>query len=42
MNHTWALTEKLRPLMVQVNYTQNGEVLFKTTTFLGYRLSVLQ
>ncbi len=37
MNHTWALTEKLRPLMVQINYTQNGQVLFKTTTFLGYK-----
>jgi len=36
MNHTWELTEKLRPLMVQINYTQNGQVLFKTTTFLGY------
>ncbi|CAF2405510.1 unnamed protein product [Rotaria sp. Silwood2] len=36
INHTWTLTEKLRPLMVQINYTQNGQVLFKTTTFLGY------
>lgn len=23
--------------MVQINYTQNGQVLFKTTTFLGYK-----
>ncbi|CAF1133948.1 unnamed protein product [Rotaria magnacalcarata] len=36
INHTWGLTEKLRPLMVQINYTQNGQVLFKTTTFLGF------
>ncbi|CAF1466678.1 unnamed protein product [Adineta ricciae] len=36
INHTWALTEKLRPVMVQINYTKNGQVLFKTTTFLGY------
>jgi acid ceramidase len=36
LNHTWALAEKLRTLMVQINYTQNGQVLFKTTTFLGY------
>ena len=39
MNHTWTLTEKLRPLMVQINYTQNGELLFKTTTFLGYEFT---
>jgi hypothetical protein len=39
MNHTWELTEKLRTLMVQINYTQNGQVLFKTTTFLGYELA---
>jgi hypothetical protein len=37
MNHTWALAERLRTLMVQINYTQNGQVLFKTTTFLGYK-----
>ncbi|CAF0976007.1 unnamed protein product [Rotaria sp. Silwood1] len=24
INNTWTLTETLRPLMVQVNYTQNG------------------
>lgn len=36
LNNTWTLAEKLRPLITQVNYTQNGQVLFKTTTFAGY------
>ncbi|CAF0736729.1 unnamed protein product [Didymodactylos carnosus] len=35
-NDTWALSEKLRPLILQVNFTQNGQVLYKTTTFAGY------
>jgi len=36
INHTWGLVEKLRPLMAQINYTQNGQVLFRTTSFIGY------
>jgi len=36
INHTWTLSEKLRPLMAQVNYTKNGQVLFRTTSFIGY------
>jgi hypothetical protein len=35
LNNTWMLSEKLRPLITQVNFTQNGQVLFKTTSFAG-------
>jgi hypothetical protein len=35
LNNTWELSEKLRPLITQVNFTQNGQVLFKTTSFAG-------
>ncbi|CAF1173525.1 unnamed protein product [Rotaria sordida] len=35
-NNTWILTEKLRTLITQINFTRNGEVLFKTTSFAGY------
>ncbi len=35
LNNTWALSEKLRPLITQVNFTQNGQVIFKTTSFAG-------
>jgi acid ceramidase len=35
-NNTWILTEKLRTLIIQINFTRNGEVLFKTTNFAGY------
>ncbi|CAF4167349.1 unnamed protein product, partial [Rotaria sp. Silwood2] len=33
-NNTWILTEKLRTLITQINFTRNGEVLFKTTSVL--------
>ncbi|CAF3770966.1 unnamed protein product [Rotaria magnacalcarata] len=36
INNTWELSEKLRPLITQVNFTQNGQVIFRTTTFAGY------
>jgi len=35
LNNTWELSEKLRPLITQVNFTQNGQVVFKTTSFAG-------
>ncbi|CAF4624720.1 unnamed protein product [Rotaria sp. Silwood1] len=35
-NNTWILTEKLRTLIAQINFTRNGEVLYKTTTFAGF------
>ncbi len=35
LNNTWTLSEKLRPLITQVNFTQNGQVIFKTTSFAG-------
>ncbi len=35
LNNTWELSEKLRPLITQVNFTRNGQVVFKTTSFAG-------
>ncbi|CAF4101124.1 unnamed protein product, partial [Rotaria sordida] len=35
LNNSWILTEKLRTLIIQINFTRNGEVLFKTTNFAG-------
>jgi len=35
-NHTWEVTEYLRPLIVNINYTRGGKVVFKTTSFAGY------
>jgi hypothetical protein len=35
LNNTWTLSEKLRPLITQINFTQNGEVVFKATSFAG-------
>ncbi len=35
LNNTWTLSEKLRPLITQLNFTQNGQVIFKTTSFAG-------
>ncbi|CAF1137068.1 unnamed protein product [Rotaria sordida] len=36
LNNSWILTEKLRTLIIQINFTRNGEVLFKTTNFAGF------
>ncbi|KAI5702678.1 hypothetical protein M8J75_002944 [Diaphorina citri] len=35
-NQTWLTTEYLRPLVVNVDFVKNKEVLFSTTTFAGY------
>jgi acid ceramidase len=35
-NHSWAVTEKLRPLLVNVEWTQGGKVLFRSTQYAGY------
>jgi len=35
-NNTWILTEKLRTLIAQINFTRNGEVVFRTTNFAGF------
>ncbi|XP_065884500.1 acid ceramidase-like [Dysidea avara] len=35
-NDTWALTELLRPLVVNLNFQQNGMTVFKTVNFAGY------
>lgn len=35
-NDTWLLTEKLRPLVVNVEYVKNNQTLFKAVNFVGY------
>jgi len=34
--NTWAVTEKLRPLMVNVDYQSGGKTVFKGVHFIGY------
>lgn len=36
LNNTWTLSEKLRPLIAQIDFVQNGKIVFRTTTFAGY------
>ncbi|GAA6068165.1 N-acylsphingosine amidohydrolase (acid ceramidase) 1a [Tachysurus ichikawai] len=35
-NQTWTLTEKLKPLVVNVDMKRNNRTLFKSTSFAGY------
>ncbi|XP_055333052.1 acid ceramidase-like [Paramacrobiotus metropolitanus] len=35
-NDTWLLTEKLRPLVVNVEFTKNNQTVFKGVNFVGY------
>lgn len=35
-NHTWALTEKLRPLLLNARFQSNGVTLFNATYYAGY------
>ncbi|KAM9470417.1 N-acylsphingosine amidohydrolase (acid ceramidase) 1a [Clarias gariepinus] len=35
-NHTWTLTEKLKPLVVNVDFRRNDRTVFKSTSFAGY------
>jgi len=35
-NHTWLISEYLRPLVVNVDFVRNGTVLFRSVTFAGY------
>eukprot|EP01094_Clydonella_sp_ATCC50884_P020974 TRINITY_DN4494_c0_g1_i1.p2 TRINITY_DN4494_c0_g1~~TRINITY_DN4494_c0_g1_i1.p2 ORF type:complete len:243 (+),score=87.86 TRINITY_DN4494_c0_g1_i1:553-1281(+) len=35
-DHQWELTQKLRPLMVDVAFEQNGKLLFRSVHFIGY------
>ncbi|XP_077092187.1 N-acylsphingosine amidohydrolase (acid ceramidase) 1a isoform X3 [Siphateles boraxobius] len=35
-NKTWTLTEKLKPLVVNVNFERNNKTVFKSTNFAGY------
>jgi acid ceramidase len=35
-NDTWLLSELLRPLIINVNYTRSGVLKYKTVTFVGF------
>ncbi|CAK8686196.1 unnamed protein product [Clavelina lepadiformis] len=35
-NHTWLITEYLRPLVVNVEFVKGGKVLYKAVNFAGY------
>ncbi|XP_056328124.1 N-acylsphingosine amidohydrolase (acid ceramidase) 1a [Danio aesculapii] len=35
-NKTWTLTEKLKPLVVNVNFERKNQTVFKSTNFAGY------
>ncbi|KAJ8335926.1 hypothetical protein SKAU_G00392680 [Synaphobranchus kaupii] len=35
-NKTWTITEKLKPLVVNVDFTRNNRTVFKSTNFAGY------
>jgi acid ceramidase len=34
--HTWALTEKLRPLLMNLVFTRGGQTVYHTTQYAGY------
>ncbi|XP_017559592.1 N-acylsphingosine amidohydrolase (acid ceramidase) 1a isoform X1 [Pygocentrus nattereri] len=34
--HTWTITEKLKPLVVNVDFKRNNKTVFKSTSFAGY------
>ena len=35
-NHTWLITEYLRPLVINVEFKQGGVVKYKSVNFAGY------
>ena len=35
-NHTWELTEALRPSVVNLNWQRSGKTVFKSVNFAGY------
>nr|AAI53435.1 Asah1a protein [Danio rerio] len=35
-NKTWTLTEKLKPLVVNINFERKNQTVFKSTSFAGY------
>lgn len=35
-NQTWTITEKLKPLVVNVDFKRNNRTVFKSTSFAGY------
>lgn len=35
-NQSWVITEKLKPLVVNVDFRRNNNTVFKSTNFAGY------
>jgi len=35
-NNTWAVTERLRPIMINVDYQKNGKTVYSAVHFIGY------
>lgn len=35
-NKSWAISEKLKPLVVNLNFKRNNQTVFKSTNFAGY------
>lgn len=35
-NHTWQLTEALRPLVVELEFQRNNQTVFKSVNYAGY------
>lgn len=35
-NHTWLMTEALRPLVVELHFQRGGETVYKSINFAGY------
>jgi len=35
-NRSWIITEKLKPLIVNLDFRRNNQTVFKSTNFAGY------
>lgn len=35
-NHTWEITEALRPMILNVDYQKGGKTVFKAVHYAGY------
>jgi len=35
-NRSWIVSERLKPLVVNLDFKRNGHTVFKSTTFAGY------
>ena len=35
-NHSWVVTEALRPMVINLNFERAGKIVFKSAGFAGY------